>query len=164
MNKTIAIATGSALMTGFLGMGVGYLSADGMPDVQTKTVTHEVASPTHTIVKWKTKRVEVPGPTQVKWKTRTKVETQQVTPQACLDAIDDAENIARNVASFTKVVVHYPTMVGEAYKAGLNMDGTKGLQIARHMKRLSQQMESINNDTAGNVDQFNTDKTACRSH
>lgn len=139
-----------------LGLGLGYLAADGQPDVQTQTVTKEVPV-VHT------KEVEVPGP--VRWRTRTvqqtKVHKVYSTPSSCLSAINAAEEIRRQSGTFAKTAAQYPPLVAEAYKAGVLQDAGAAHDIAARMRGLTGRIRNLSLDEAYEV--FEVASSSCRS-
>jgi len=154
--KTILAATliaASAGGSGLLGLGLGYVSADGVPDLQpaqVRTVTKEVP-----VTKTVTKEVPVEV---VKWKTKE----VPVTPKACTDAIRRAEKVGLHAANFADVVSHYPPLVSQALTAGVNMDTDAAEAILDQMKVLNSRMEQINIRLTPDVQAFNEAKSSCR--
>lgn len=92
MNTKVAAVSiaGAAVLTGFLGMGVGALAA-GMPlepEVKTETVTV----------------TETPEPAPTVTET-TEAKTVTEVPQSCVDALDDADAALRLSGQFAGIMV-----------------------------------------------------------
>lgn len=147
------ILTASALT---LGLGLGYLAADGQPDVQVKEVPV-----VHTIAK----RVEVPGP--VRWKTRTETQVQvrkvkvYTVPSACLAALNSADDIQAQAGVFARTAAQYPPLVAKAYKAGVLQDGQQAKDIAARMQGLTGKIEGLSISEVHEV--YTIAASACRS-
>jgi hypothetical protein len=73
-----------------------------------------------------------------------KTVTKEVTPQACLDALDSARKAFSLVSDFTDVVSEYPPLVGQAAQAGMTSDVAGLNRIVRKMRSINSRMDDIN--------------------
>ncbi len=135
--KSVAV---TAIVAATIGIGIGSAgsaSSDTVAEPKVKTVTQ-----TETV----TKEVEV-----------------EVVPQACLDALNDAEAVADSVADFGKVSVKWPGLVLRAAKAGMNMDVSAVNGITADMESMTSDYHDITAEMTPQVRSFNTNKATCRS-
>lgn len=148
---TAGVSTGTLL----LGMGMGYLSADGVPDLQTQTKTVEVEVPVEVPVE-KIVEKEVPVEVEVvKWKTK------EVAPDACRDAISAAEEVGIAASDFADIMAQYPPLVAKSYSAGLMQNMQKAESVLTTMEGLNEDMDSVLAHTEDAVRDFNSAKAGC---
>ncbi len=149
MRKTIIAAgvTGT-LFSGLLGMGVGYLAADGMPDVETKTrtITEEVV-----------REVKVPGPTR----EVEVVKTKEVVPEDCRSAISSAENVGLLAGDLAGITAKWPMLVPRAFDAGLNQSPGQAQKVISDMEDLTEDMKNLQVKVEDEVSTFNKAKAGC---
>ena len=138
-----ALVLASAGGAGFLGLGVGYLAADGTPDVETRTVTKEV--PVEKVI---TKEVEVPV-------------VKEVTPEACHEAIAAAEDMGQTSGDFARLTSQYPPLISRAFSAGLTQDVPESERILARMETILGGIKDLNRDVDSIVVRFNTAKAKC---
>lgn len=162
--KTLIISLSSAALAGFLGMGLGYVSADGVPD--TVTETKEVPGPVRTVTKeievpspTKTVEVEVPGPTKTVTKEVKYIPAKIKT--SCLFAMDRAEAVGDHAAEFADISAQYLPLIQEAYQAGVAMDSVD--DIIAEMERLSSLNQDLNRRTGNTIDQYNRASSVCKA-
>jgi hypothetical protein len=151
MKKTsVAAIVGGSALSGLLGMGLGYLSADGVPDTETKTV--EVV-----------KEVPVPGPTTtVTEEVEVEKRVEYIDPKvkmACTYAMDRAEQVGEHAAEFADIAAGYLPLIEEAYMRGVSVQGVE--PIISEMERLSAMNEDLNRRTDKTIGQYNRAASAC---
>jgi len=127
-------------LVGFIALGVGFNAGQDETQVQTKTVQAD----------------ETPEPI-------TKTVTEEVTPQECLDALDDAEDIAHISGRFAHVASAYPTMVSDAAVAGSTYDTDAMNDIADRMDESTTKILGLNDKLESEVSSYNVNSSACRA-
>ncbi len=135
--KSVAV---TAIVAATIGIGIGSAgsaSSDTVAKPKIKTVTQ-----TETV----TKEVEV-----------------EVVPQACLDAIDDSEAVAKQVARSMNISATWPDMVVRGVEIGMSMDTSGMKDLTADVKDMTAKYEDITREVTPIVSSFNANKASCRS-
>lgn len=131
----------SYILTAAVGLALGAVIASGGTSADASKVEPSVVTETKTV----TETVEVAA-----------------VPQACLDALDEAEQISGIAAEFADTASTFPPLVGDAFEAGINMDNVAAQRIIDQMDASNQEMDDQNSRMRPLVDAFVDDKQACR--
>jgi hypothetical protein len=133
-------------LVGFIALGVGFNAGqDETPASVTTDTGNQAIRPD-----------ETPEPI-------TKTVTEEVTPQECLDALDDAEDIAHISGRFAHVASAYPTMVSDAAVAGSTYDTDAMNDIADRMDESTTKILGLNDQLESEVSSYNVNASACRA-
>jgi hypothetical protein len=130
-------------LVGFIALGVGFNAGQDTPPASVTTDTVQT-----------TQADETPEPKTV---------TEEVTPQECLDALDDAEDIAHISGRFAHVASAYPTMVSDAAVAGSTYDTDAMNDIADRMDESTTKILGLNDELESEVSSYNVNASACRA-
>lgn len=84
------------------------------------------------------------------------------TPQACLDALDAAEQLTDDSRSFVRAILPYPNLVLKAAKAGMTLDPSKLDEVTATVKTITAEVNGITDDVSGHVDAYNAAAAECR--
>lgn len=95
--------------------------------------------------------------------TKTVVDTVEVAPQSCLDAIEASEDIAIQTRRYVGLTVQMPQMVVRAAKAGMMMDADAIDGVTADMDAFASDTQAITAKIGPLVQRFNVAKTACRA-
>ncbi len=96
-------------------------------------------------------------------KVKTVTKEVEAVPQACLDALSDAEGVADSVADFGQVSIQWPNLVVRAARAGLNRDVGSVRAIIADMESMTSDYDDITAELTPQVRSFNANKASCRS-
>ncbi len=142
-------------------VGVGIGSSSGTetePASKEGATTAKGAEPKHeerVVIK------EVPSETIVEKVVEKRIEVK-VVPQACLDAIDAARDVARGVVMFTEAAGIYPPLVGRAFQAGVLSDAGEAEEVVDAMQEANAGMDEAAEYTAPVVAAFNKAAGGCK--
>lgn len=148
MGKAAIIIPAIAL---FAGVGIGNANEPSAEQVAAKMPKPEV------IERVVEKRVEIPVEKVVEKRVEKKV-----TPQACLDAIDAARDVAGGAAVFADASGKYPPLVGQALQAGVSQDVGAAADILDEMKSANKNFDKAVEMTAPAVAAFNKAAEGCK--
>lgn len=93
--------------------------------------------------------------------TETVTETAK-TPQACLDAIDEAEDLAKIMVDFTQLMSAWPEIALAAAQAGIAQDADALNAVTKRMEKSNTQLTGLTSRVSATGDAFNTAKGTCR--
>lgn len=88
----------------------------------------------------KTETVTVEKPVEVE---KVVTETVETTPQACLDAIDHADELMLSLSGVGLLATQYIDLIPRAFEAGMNYDIGASEQIIADMDELTSQVEGM---------------------
>ena len=113
----------AGVLTLFIGVGIGASGSDAPADAKpapTATVTAEPIVETETVT-----------------------ETVEVTPEACLDAIDYADDLILTMGDVGLLAAQYIDLIPRAFEAGMDYDIAASEQIIADMDELTAQVEDM---------------------
>lgn len=151
MFKKILIAVGAIivlfLVIGIIGAVVGVDSASSPSPGATTTVT---AQPD-------------PAPTQtVTSAPKTVTKQVPVTPQSCIDSLDQAEAIVHKVPTLTTISQKYIGLIPRAYQAGMN-GGVGAQAVVNEIHSLTAQSKALAQELHPMIARYNAISDQCRA-
>jgi hypothetical protein len=105
--------------------------------------------------------VTAPAPPAPPAKVVTK--TVNKVPQACIDALDDAEAVVATARKAIVLSVKWPDIAVRSFKAGLTADSAALGGITRDVKALNTSYVTFATDLAPQVASYNRHSTTCRA-
>lgn len=139
--KVWILVLGAIVALGIGGAAGASGSKKGSAATAATAATAAPVTRTITSVVTKTIKVNVPGPTH----TVTVTKNVNVTPQACTDALDEANKGFTVAADASTTMTSYTQVVVDAFKAISNSDAA-GLDAAT--AKIAQLVKDIENETA----------------